>query len=516
MSENKDNKKTESENSFVSVIILSVIILGGFIWLSYEMKNDLQVQILAAQNIEQRMVDITNNIYYTLIAAVAIILFIYVLFAYKCYLLSKHKNELLDKKLKKAENTQAQISNAIENLNHKHIAMKEAINQIELIKVETEKIYQRIEDKERSIDEKERKIEHFRKNVFENARLTEYKNKITDLTHKSEQGEDVFHYFDKLEIEIEEDEDIITPHKKNALLMTCLLFLGKASFEKKEIYQAINYFSKYTKLDDDNAEIHNLFGISFMEIGNAEYAANEFSKAIELNEDLSDAHYNRGIAYIALHKYDEAIDDFNAVLNNNPNFAEAYFNRGNVYACKGDYEKAIDDMDKVKSIDTDYFQAYINSAKIYAESGEKNKIMQELDKAIQIDPLSDEAFFLRGVFNLENAEIDNAIIDFKETIKLAPKHLEAYNNLGIISAEKKEYNQAIYYFNNSIRLNPTDATIYYNRGLAYELNKEYENALKDYYKVLDMEIGTDQFQEVKAAINELENKGYKLAVDIEA
>lgn len=158
-----------------------------------------------------------------------------------------------------------------------------------------------------------------------------------------------------------------------------------ASFAKEVYDAAIEDFKNAIKLNPDDAEPHDYWGVVYAKRGKLDQAIEKFSKAIDLDPCYADAYKNRGLAYCDKRKYDLvikdckkavkcnpdddathnllgaayfytneiglAIDQFNNAIKHNSNNEDAYRNRSMAYACIGKYEKARQDREKAKELE---------------------------------------------------------------------------------------------------------------------------------------------------------------------
>ena len=110
----------------------------------------------------------------------------------------------------------------------------------------------------------------------------------------------------------------------------------------------------------DDAETHNIRGITYSENGNQDKAIATFSKAIDLKPDFAIAYYNRGGAYYLKQEFECAIGDFTKAIELKSDFAAAYNNRAGLYYNKGDYDRAIEDYSKTIELEPELAEAYYN------------------------------------------------------------------------------------------------------------------------------------------------------------
>ena len=243
--------------------------------------------------------------------------------------------------------------------------------------------------------------------------------------------------------------------------------------------------TRATARTSDEAEAHNIRGITYSENGDQDKAIAAFNKAIALTSDFAEAYNNRGVAYSNKDEYDLAIKDFSKAIELNPDYAEVYNNRGLVYGETGEVDLALEDFNKAIALKSDYAAAY-NNRGAYGEKGDYDRAIADYTKAIDLKPDNAIACYNRGNAYYDKGDYDRAIADYTKAIQFNPNFASAYNNRGNAYYSKSEIDRAIVDFTKAIQLNPDHAEAYYNRGNAYYNKSEIDRAIADYTKVIEL------------------------------
>ena len=155
----------------------------------------------------------------------------------------------------------------------------------------------------------------------------------------------------------------------------------------------------------DDAETHNIRGITYSENGNQDKAIAIFSKAIDLKPDFATAYYNRGGAYYLKQEFECAIGDFTKAIELKSDFAAAYNNRAGLYYNKGDYDRAIEDYSKTIELEPELAEAYYNrgEAWLHLEQWENAKSDLTTAKSMGINLLTAFDYLYESVQDFEQA-----------------------------------------------------------------------------------------------------------------
>lgn len=197
---------------------------------------------------------------------------------------------------------------------------------------------------------------------------------------------------------------------------------------KGETTRAMAELHRAEKLSDKEPEIHNLFGLAYLQLAETDQAQARFEKAIELDPEYSEAHNHLAVILIEKKEYDKAIVHARkAVENLNYTTPErAYHNMGIAYRRKGDLNSAINAFQK----------ALLHNANFVMSRNELGQILMEKEKYTQA----------AGVLKPASATCD-----------ASPQGVwqdecpQAYYNLARVYVKLKKRNQAVAAFRNCVK-----------------------------------------------------------------
>ena len=290
-------------------------------------------------------------------------------------------------------------------------------------------------------------------------------------------------------------------------------------------------------LDYKKAEILNILGVSYRDIGDYNKAIEYHEKALEirinaLGENQPELYNNLGISYDGLGDYGKAIEyhekaleiRINTLGENHPDVADSYNNLGISYDGLGDYNKAIEYHEKALEIrintlgenHPDVADSYNNLGISYDGLGDYNKAIEYHEKAleIRINTLGENHPDVADSYNNLGISYDG-LGDYNKAIEYHEKALEirintpgenqnhrniirSYVFLGKIYYGLGDYGKAIEYYEKALEIeintldenHPDIADSYYKLGAACNGLGDYNKAIEYHEKALEIRINT--------------------------
>ncbi len=200
-----------------------------------------------------------------------------------------------------------------------------------------------------------------------------------------------------------------------------LLMKGQTTRAMAELHRA-------EKLSDKEPEIHNLFGLAYLQLTETEKAKKRFERAIELDPEFSEAHNHLAVILIEQKQYDQAvIHARKAVENLNYTTPErAYHNMGIAYRRKGDLNAAIKSFNK----------ALLHNSNFVMSRNELGQILMEKEKYRQAASVLKPA---------------SATCDASPKGAWRDECSQAYYNLARVYVKLRKRNQAVSAFRNCVK-----------------------------------------------------------------
>ena len=286
-------------------------------------------------------------------------------------------------------------------------------------------------------------------------------------------------------------------------------------------------------LDYKKAEILNILGVSYRDIGDYNKAIEYHEKALEirinaLGENQPELYNNLGISYDGLGDYGKAIEyhekaleiRINTLGENHPDVADSYNNLGISYDGLGDYNKAIEYHKKtleirINTLGDDHLgvvNSYNNLGVAYNSLGDYNKAIEYHEKALEIrinTPGENQnhrniirSYVFLGKIYYGLGDYGKAIEYYEKALEIEintldenhPDIADYYNNLGVVYNDLGDYGKAIEYYEKALEIrinilgeNDPDITFYYsNIGESYHGLGDYGKAIEYYEKALEI------------------------------
>lgn len=177
-----------------------------------------------------------------------------------------------------------------------------------------------------------------------------------------------------------------------------------ASFEKARSYKAFTEASRFSsagvaygidgqyekaladlstavKLEPNEPDNWNNYGLYLSEAGKFEEALIALDKSISLKPNFQKAIYNKGNAWAKVGKYQEALKEYRLALNINAAYTDALNNSGNCYVMLQKFDSALIYFQRSVDVDPNNVKAVMNLAVTLQNTGDTSKANIYFQKA---------------------------------------------------------------------------------------------------------------------------------------
>ena len=217
-----------------------------------------------------------------------------------------------------------------------------------------------------------------------------------------------------------------------------------------------------------DAEVHNVLGAIFQDMGRLGAAEASYRRALEIKSDYAEAHYNLGNALHDLGRLDEAEVEYRHALQIKPGLAEAHCNLGNTLLSLGRLDEAGSSFQRALQIKPDYAEAHGNLGNVFYRLDRLGEAEASFRRALEIKPDHAEAHSNLGGALQDKGRLNDAEASCRWALRIKPDYAEAHSNLGSILKDM-------------FRLDESEAS--YRRAL--ELKPDYEEAFSNLLFVLN-------------------------------
>ena len=221
--------------------------------------------------------------------------------------------------------------------------------------------------------------------------------------------------------------------RSSGLAKMATLYLHNENFTAK----AIDYLNQAIALSPRSADLHNLRGIAYSKLGDAERADADFRKVSELQPRAAEAHMNRGVDFIRQGEYDRAIEALKLATTIKPKLATAFSNLGTAYQKKGDLDAAIKSYSRAIELRAKYPIAFANRSYSRHLKGDHDLAVADATHALTLDSALPMAHLNLGHALAGKGDAVAAARSFRRALALSPDRvveeeaLEALEKLGV-------------------------------------------------------------------------------------
>ena len=238
---------------------------------------------------------------------------------------------------------------------------------------------------------------------------------------------------------------------------------------EKNPQKAIELYTEVLELDSSNVGAYNNRANFYAVTSNTSKAMLDYNKAIELDPNYTNTYYNRAILYNRLGQVSKAIEDYNKAIELDPNNTNAYFNRANLYKDLERTQDALEDYNKVIELNPTDANAYKLRAFLNEVLGNKTEALVDYRKYIELNPQNAFVNYRLANILLKAEKYDEALNMVNKAILLDDKEYTHVYHItkGEIYMAMKEFLDAINEFTFAISLKDDAKDAYKYRGECY-------------------------------------------------
>lgn len=146
---------------------------------------------------------------------------------------------------------------------------------------------------------------------------------------------------------------------------------------------------------------------------------------------------------------------------------------------------------------------YVSANVIAGLYGKMGRFEEEINwgnKVIQMNPKFSDGYINLGNGYAGSGNIAAAEKCFKQSVSLDPLNKFAYYSLGVVEESKNNFKAAIGYYEKSVLLDSSFEDAYFNLAAAYANLKDFKKANQHILKVLSLNPGSKDAQQMRAEI----------------
>lgn len=195
--------------------------------------------------------------------------------------------------------------------------------------------------------------------------------------------------------------------------------LGIAYKEKKDAKNAIACFEKARSYKAfTEASRFSSAGVAYGIDGQYEKALSDLSTAVKLEPNDPDNWNNYGLYLSEAGKFEEALQALDKSISLKPNFEKAIYNKGNAYAKAGRYQEALSQYQLALSMNSSYTDALNNSGNCYVMLQKFDSALVYFQRSVDVDPNNAKAVMNLAVTLQNTGDTAKATIYFQKARSL--------------------------------------------------------------------------------------------------
>ena len=260
-----------------------------------------------------------------------------------------------------------------------------------------------------------------------------------------------------------------------------LLLLGIANAELDNLNDARGYLYKAAISDPNNYYAQYNAAKVYSDLDRDEEAVKFHLNAIKIKPDSHEAWLNFGVTNKKIQKYELAIECFKKCLSTNPHSSESYINLGDIFFQNNKYKEAINNFNLSLKINQNNAEVITKIGVAYKNLQQLNKAIEFHKKALDIDPNNPSIYSNLGITYRGLYDLKKSIELLDKALELKPKFEPALINKAIAYADLGQYKIAEDLYNEVLKNNPKNIEASTNLGM---LHLSYENFVKgwEYYE----------------------------------
>jgi len=204
----------------------------------------------------------------------------------------------------------------------------------------------------------------------------------------------------------------------------------------------------------DNADAHNVLGVSLNAQGKGEEAITQLGRAVKLAPHAANLHANLGEVLRQNGKLDEASKSLEKAVELDPKNAQALNNLGIIQYDRRKYKDAVDYYRRALDSQPHMAEALNNLGNALRVIGDSEGAMSAYQDALTYREVYPEAYNNLGTLLLADNKTAEAEHALRKAIAQNPHYIEAYNNLATSLAGQKKDVDALRLLGDALKIAP--------------------------------------------------------------
>ena len=227
-------------------------------------------------------------------------------------------------------------------------------------------------------------------------------------------------------------------------------------YGRGEFLQASRVCEQILKSRPNNADAHNIRGVSLLALGQKDDAVEAVEKAVKINPSAPSYHANLGEVLRQSGKHQEAEKPLKEAIRLDPNNSQALNNLGIISYERRRFREAAEYYRRAIEVRPSMAEAYNNLGNALRITGDIDGAMHAYQDALTHRAHYPEAYNNLGTLLQQAKRLDEAEHALRKAIQQNPKYVEAHNNLAMVLATKKNDVEALRVLGETLKFAPTN------------------------------------------------------------
>ncbi len=200
--------------------------------------------------------------------------------------------------------------------------------------------------------------------------------------------------------------------------------LSEYQYILKQYDESLKTIDNILTIDPEYAEAYFMYGMIYMEQGNADAAIKSFQRATEIDSDHADSWMMLGNLY-SDQKNDLALQCYDNVVSINPESVEALHNKAFYFQNTDRIAQAKQLYREINEQNPQYTDAYFNTGILYLEQDSLEQALQHFEIATKTDPQYAMGYYYKGVTYEKMGDPRTALAMYRQALQFRPDFVRA-------------------------------------------------------------------------------------------
>jgi len=230
---------------------------------------------------------------------------------------------------------------------------------------------------------------------------------------------------------------------------------GKLYGEGKYL-QVVNVCRQVIKAHPNDADAHNILGVTLNALGQTKDAIDTLRRATELAPKAAAIFANLGEVLRQAGDTDAASEALEAAVKVDPTNSQALNNLGIIHYDRMHFGKAVEFYRRAIEVRPAMAEAHNNLGNALRVVGDREGAVHAYQDALTHREIYPEAYNNLGTLLQQDDKTDEAEHALKKAIQQNPRYVEAYNNLALLYSSQKKEIDALRILGDALKFAPTN------------------------------------------------------------